>query len=83
MGNAPVCRRTVTTQYYRCSHASMALVAAALERDLYESLEHHEGLVSLQTVFDKPIEYALAPELFCLDFFRDFDIPQLTKLTRH
>jgi hypothetical protein len=61
----------------------VALVAAALERDLYESLEHHDGLVSLQTLFDKPIEYTLTPELFCLDFFRDFAIPQLTKLTRH
>lgn len=60
----------------------VALVAAALQKDLYESLEHREGLASLQVLFDKPVEYASAPELFCLDLFRDFDLPQLTKLAR-
>jgi hypothetical protein len=31
-------------------------------------------------VFDKPVQFQQAPELFCLDFFKEFDIGELESL---
>ena len=59
-----------------------ALVAASIEPALFEKVEVREGMASLQEVLDKPVEYAAAPELFCLDLYRDFDLPRLVELSR-
>jgi dienelactone hydrolase len=59
---------------------SAALVAAALQPSLFSALEVHDGIQSFQAILDKPVSYASAPELFCLDLYRYFDIDLLMEL---
>jgi hypothetical protein len=39
-----------------------------------------DGVASLRHLLDAPIEYRTAPELFCLDLYREFDLDQLAAL---
>jgi hypothetical protein len=57
-----------------------ALVAAALQPSLFSALEIRDGFRSFQRLLDEPVAYAAAPELFCLDLYRDFDIDDLMAL---
>jgi len=57
-----------------------ALVAAALEPRLFTELVVRDGLKSLGDALEKPVEYMDAPELFCLDLFKEFDVPSLAAL---
>jgi len=58
----------------------IALVAAALEPDLFSEIVTRQGLHSLSYVFDLPIEFEQAPELFCLDLYKEFDVDSLEAL---
>jgi hypothetical protein len=57
-----------------------ALVAAPLQPSLFSALEIRDGLRSFLKLLDEPISYAAAPELFCLDLYKDFDIDLLMAL---
>ena len=59
-----------------------ALVAAALEPQLFTEVVVRDGLKSLGEVLEKPVEYMDAPELFCLDLYKEFDVDVLTLLAR-
>ena len=61
-------------------NTTVALAAAALSPSLFTQVETHEGLNSFQDLLDKPVEYRQAPELFCLDLYRYFDIADLRAL---
>jgi hypothetical protein len=54
-----------------------ALIASALEPDLYSGVFVHEGIPSLSYLLEKPVQYSEAPELFCLDLFKEFDLDRL------
>ena len=54
-----------------------ALVAAALEPDLFSEITVRQGIRSFSYLLDKPVTYAQAPELFCLDLYKEFDIDRL------
>jgi len=54
-----------------------ALVAAGLEPDLFSDLVVHEGMPTLGYVLDAPVTFDDAPELFCLDLYKDFDLDRL------
>jgi dienelactone hydrolase len=56
---------------------TVALVAAALDPELFSELEARKGIPSLMDVFDHPQAYRGAPELMCLDLYRDFDFDVL------
>lgn len=58
----------------------VALVAAALQPDLFSDIFVHRGMRSLSYVLDLPVAFEQAPELFCLDFFKEFDISELEAL---
>ncbi len=58
----------------------VALVAAALAPRLFTRVEARNGMVSLRHLLDAPVEYRAAPELFCLDFYRKFDLDGLAAL---
>ena len=53
------------------------LVAAALEPTLFSKIIVHEGLPSLGFLLEKPVKFQEAPELFCLDFYKEFDLDRL------
>ena len=58
----------------------VAQVAAALEPDLFSELVVTDGMKSLRHLYDKPIEYESAADMFCLDLFKQFDLDGLTAL---
>ncbi len=58
-----------------------ALVGAALEPDLYGTVSVGDGIPSLRYLLEKPVEFQEAPELFCLDLFKYFDLSQITALS--
>ncbi len=57
-----------------------ALVAAALAPDLFSEIAVRDGMRSLQYLLDTPVRLEDAPELFCLDLYRRFDIASLAQL---
>lgn len=58
----------------------IALVAAALEPEAFSTLSVHDGMKSLKYLLDKPVPLRAAPELFCLDLYKFFDIDSLRAL---
>jgi dienelactone hydrolase len=59
----------------------VSLIASALMPDLFSAVEIHGGMRSLRYLFDNPVTYGEAPDLFCLDLYRDFDLDQLAALS--
>ena len=59
---------------------TIGLVAAALQPDLFSELSVHEGMSSLAWVLQKPVTFDEAPELFCLDLYKEFDLDRLATI---
>lgn len=59
-----------------------ALVASALSPGLFADHRVREGWTSLGKIYEERIEYQKAPELFCMDLYREFDIGLLEALAR-
>jgi dienelactone hydrolase len=55
----------------------VALVAAGIEPNLFSELVVHGGMQSLDYLLDTPVAFEDAPELFCLDLYKDFDLYRL------
>ena len=58
----------------------VALVAADLRSNLFSSLEIRHGMLSLQYLLDAPVKFEAAPDIFCLDLYKDFDIDRLAAM---
>jgi len=58
----------------------IATVAAALEPDLFSHVVVHSGMRSLGFLLDAPVTFAEAPDLFCLDLYKDFDLDRLANM---
>lgn len=58
----------------------IALTATALEPHLFSEVESYGGMRSLGYLLAKPVKYDDAPDLFCLDLYKDFDIDQIAAL---
>jgi hypothetical protein len=56
---------------------AIALIAAALQPDVFSDVGVREGVASLDYVFETPVRFQDAPELFCLDLYKEFDIDRL------
>ncbi len=59
-----------------------ALVAAALEPDLFSELVVRKGMRSLRYALDLPVPFQDAPDLFCLDLYKYFDIDRLESIAK-
>jgi dienelactone hydrolase len=57
-----------------------ALVAAALEPGLFSEIVIHEGMSSFSYLLEAPVTFQEAPELFCLDLDRQFDLDRLAAI---
>lgn len=55
----------------------VALVAAGLEPALFAELEIRHGIDSLQYLLKEPVRFEAAPDMFCLDLYKHFDIDRL------
>jgi hypothetical protein len=60
----------------------VALNAAALEPSLFTTVETQGGIQSLGYLFSAPVPLRKAPELFCLDYYKDFDVDRLIMLAQ-
>ena len=56
------------------------LAAAALEPELFSEVLIREGMPSLGYLLEKPVEFHQAPELFCFDLYKQFDMDRLAAL---
>ena len=54
-----------------------ALIAGAIQPGLFSSVTVHQGMESLDYLLQRPVAFGDAPDLFCLDLYKDFDINQL------
>jgi len=59
---------------------TVALLAAALEPDLFNNLTVYGNISSLVLLAEKPVNYDDAPSLFCFGLLEVTDIPQLVGL---
>jgi dienelactone hydrolase len=59
---------------------AVGLVAAALQPELFSELAVHEGMSTLDYVLRAPVTFLQAPELFCLDLYKEFDIDRLAAM---
>lgn len=57
-----------------------ALVAAALQPDLFSEIVVRDGMRSFSYLLEEPVPFEKAPELFCLDLYKDFDLDRLEAL---
>jgi dienelactone hydrolase len=55
----------------------IALTAAALEPQTFSEVTSSDAMQSLRYLIDTPIPFRAAPELFCLDLYKDFDLDRL------
>jgi dienelactone hydrolase len=58
----------------------VALTAAALEPELFSEIESNNAMTSLSYLLEAPVPYRTAPDLFCLDLYKYFDIDRMTIL---
>jgi hypothetical protein len=59
---------------------TIALIAAAVESDAFSDVVNKNAMKSFAYLIDKPVSLRSAPELFCLDLYRDFDIDTISAL---
>jgi len=60
----------------------ISLVASALEPRLFSQVEVHGGMHSLSYLLEEPVEFKDAPDLFCLDLYKEFDLDRLAALAK-
>ena len=72
--------RTIWLETIGMRNQVTALVASALEPTCFSDLSTHAGIKSLSYLLDSAIRYQDAPDLFCLDLGKDFDIDLLATL---
>jgi dienelactone hydrolase len=58
----------------------VAIAAAALEPDLFSQLYSNNAMSSLGYLLDTPVPYRTAPDLFCLDLYKYFDLDRLAAM---
>jgi hypothetical protein len=56
---------------------TVSMVAVTLNPELFSSFEARKAIPGLIDVFEHPLAYRNAPELLCLDLYRDFDFNTL------
>jgi len=59
---------------------TVAMSAAALEPALFSGIYSRGGMSSFRYLLDAPVQYRTAPDLFCLDLFKYFDMDRLAAI---
>lgn len=55
----------------------VSLVAGALEPELFKSIAIHGGMRSLNYLLDRDVNSNRVPDMFCRDFYKEFDLGML------
>jgi hypothetical protein len=72
--------RTIRIESTGIRNQVVALIAADLEPTLFSEVVIQEGMSSLKHLLDAPVKFESAPDLFCLDLYKEFDVDSLAKL---
>lgn len=72
--------RTVSVDTDGIRSQMIALVAAAIDPTAFSAVVSQRAMKSMAHLLDAPVPFRSAPELFCLDLYKDFDIDSLTAL---
>jgi dienelactone hydrolase len=59
---------------------TVALAAAALQPALFSGVYARGGMSGFRYLLDAPVPYRTAPDLFCLDLFKYFDLDRLAAM---
>jgi dienelactone hydrolase len=59
---------------------AVSLITAALDPKAYAEVSVREGIRSFGWLLEAPVPYEVAPDLFCLDLYKEFDLPQLAAM---
>ena len=59
---------------------AVSLITAALDPKAYAEVSVRKGIRSFGWLLDAPVPYEAAPDLFCLDLYKEFDLPSLAAL---
>ena len=59
---------------------TVALVASALEPDLFSEVVVHDGIPSLGYLISKPVHYEESADMFCLGLYKHFDLNEIAAL---
>ena len=59
---------------------AVALAAAAIEPAAYSEVVVRDGIQSWYHLLEKPVDFSAAPELFCLDLYKHFDLDRVALL---
>ena len=70
----------VRLETYGIRSQVVALAAAALEPTLFSEVVTRHGMKSLSYLLDAPVLFRSAPELFCLDLYKEFDLDRLVAM---
>jgi hypothetical protein len=79
-------RRDSATPNVRLETSGMRMqvvgaLAAALAPQVFAEVVAREGIASLRPLFDASVEYQAAPDLFCLDLYKEFNLTDLAALS--
>lgn len=58
----------------------ISLIAGGLEPELFSGLDIHDGMQTFAHLLDAPVTYSEAPDLFCEDLYKGFDVPELAAI---
>ncbi len=58
-----------------------ALIAAAISPSLFSQIVIRKGMPSLAVVFKNPVKFRDAPDLFCADLYKMFDLDSIAALS--
>ncbi|HKT13507.1 MAG TPA: acetylxylan esterase [Terriglobia bacterium] len=58
----------------------IGLAAAALDPDVFSEVVSNDAMKSLGYLLDAPVPFRSAPDLFCLDLYKDFDLDRLAAM---
>jgi len=59
---------------------TVAVAAAALEPNLFSAIDSQGGMSTFRYLLDAPVQYRTAPDLFCLDLLKYFDLDRLAAI---
>jgi dienelactone hydrolase len=72
--------QTVRVESLGIRNQVVALIAADLAPGLFSEIAISGGMPSLKYLLDAPVKFESAPDLFCLDLYKQFDIDRLAIL---
>jgi len=69
--------RSIRLETFGIRNQVAALIAADLAPGLFSEVVIRAGMPSLKYLLDTPVKFESAPDLFCLDLYKQFDIDRL------